>query len=145
MSALNPPRQRRFKRRFKVNKVLRDKMTEKMLERDVAFSAREISGDERIPHLKDKLLEEVTEVLEASTQAEIHEELADVLEVIHAIANVYKLPFDAIETARLHKKEERGGFEQCIHVDFVTMNTDNPAIKYYTQKPEQYPEEEYEH
>lgn len=60
--------------------------------------------------LDDKLSEEVAEYLEANDLAE----LADVLEVIHAIAKARGSSFQAVEEARLKKREERGGFDDQV-------------------------------
>ena len=59
-----------------------------------------------------KLQEEVQEYLEAQNV----EEIADVLEVLHGIAFCMGVSWDEIETARVHKREERGGFEKGIRL-----------------------------
>lgn len=61
--------------------------------------------------LKDKLREEVEEVLEEDN---IQEELADVLEVVYSIAKFQNIDFEEVEKSRLEKKEKRGGFEERI-------------------------------
>ena len=49
------------------------------------------------------------------------EELADVLEVMYAIANSFKIPFEEIEKVRLDKKEKRGGFDSKIFLKSTTI------------------------
>jgi predicted house-cleaning noncanonical NTP pyrophosphatase (MazG superfamily) len=60
--------------------------------------------------LRAKLSEEVAEVLAAETQAECVAELADVLEVLHALAAQHGLSPAELEAVRAAKHSERGGF-----------------------------------
>ena len=57
-----------------------------------------------------KLVEEVNEALAAGTSQGLAEELADVLEVVEALARLSGIPFTAVEQARVDKKIARGGF-----------------------------------
>lgn len=57
-----------------------------------------------------KLQEEVQEYLESGSI----EEMADVLEVLHGIAFHKGISWDEVESVRLRKREERGGFEKGI-------------------------------
>ncbi len=69
---------------------------------------------ERLPALLAKLQEESDELRTAASPAEQSEELADVLEVLKAIASELGKPWDAIESAAAKKRAERGGFEAGI-------------------------------
>jgi predicted house-cleaning noncanonical NTP pyrophosphatase (MazG superfamily) len=60
--------------------------------------------------LKNKLLEEVDEFLESGST----EELADILEVVHAICIFKKITYEDLEKERLVKLKKRGGFAQRI-------------------------------
>ncbi len=92
------------------------------LVRDKIPSIIETSGKtavtDRIPPanmqaaLDRKLQEEVKEFLESHSI----EEMADVLEVLHGIAFHAGIDWSRIETERLRKKEERGGFEKGIRL-----------------------------
>ena len=59
-----------------------------------------------------KLQEEVQEYLESGSV----EEMADVLEVLHGIAFHKGIPWDEVEAVRVHKLNERGGFEKGIRL-----------------------------
>ncbi|MFH8491927.1 nucleoside triphosphate pyrophosphohydrolase [Streptomyces longisporoflavus] len=63
--------------------------------------------------LRDKLGEEVAEFLEAD-EAGAPEELADVLEVVRALAADLGLDADQLEKIRAAKEGERGGFAARI-------------------------------
>ena len=92
-------------------KLVRDKIIE-----IIRNSGKEVEfyvSDEKEywERLKEKLQEEVNEVLE---EENILEEIADVLEVLHSIAEFKKNDFQEIEKKRIQKKEERGGFKKRI-------------------------------
>ena len=59
-----------------------------------------------------KLQEEVKEYLGSHSV----EEMADVLEVLHGIAFHAGIDWNQVESERLRKKEERGGFEEGIRL-----------------------------
>ena len=61
--------------------------------------------------LKAKLSEETNEVV---ADWNLHEELADVLEVIHAILDFKGINIEDLEQIRLKKKNERGWFGKRI-------------------------------
>jgi len=90
----------------KYNKLVRDKIPEIIRGRGDT-PVVEILDDERyFGALNEKLTEEVAEYLENHSI----EELADILEVIHAIAKCKGLAMDDIEQIRRDKHSERGGF-----------------------------------
>ena len=101
---------------------------------------RELERGEYLKCLSDKLIEEAKEVIQAEDEMEIAQELADVLEVINAIAIANNLSFQDIEDARLKKKAIKGGFEKGIYCSFIEMTSDHQQINYYLSKAEEYPE-----
>jgi predicted house-cleaning noncanonical NTP pyrophosphatase (MazG superfamily) len=125
---------------FLFNKLGRDKAYEKMLQNSVQIVARELRPDEKAEHFKLKLVEEANEVSAASTPAELVEELADALEVIHGFAKVLGLSIEDIEKIRVEKREAKGGFDRCIFVERVTYDESSPFYAYLLANPEQYPE-----
>ena len=66
-----------------------------------------------------KLQEEMQEFLDAHLLGEVFEELADMLEVIYAIAKVYGVTPEQLETLRWKKAEERGSFDKRIFLRYV--------------------------
>ena len=127
-------------RRFKVDKLIRDKIPEITLVDKVSSFTRELERGEYLKCLSDKLIEEAKEVIQAEDEMEIAQELADVLEVINAIAIANNLSFQDIEDARLKKKAIKGGFEKGIYCSFIEMTSDHQQINYYLSKAEEYPE-----
>lgn len=66
--------------------------------------------------VKQKLEEEVKEFL----ASENIEELADVLEIIHTIAENKKIDWDKLEQIRINKIQKNGGFSKRIVLDSIT-------------------------
>ena len=128
------------KHRFKVDKLTRDKMPDIMRSHNIDGLVRILDEEEYLMRLQDKLLEEAKEVVAAKTPDEYVEELADLLEVMHALANRLGLSYDQIEEKRQQKKQERGGFEGRVYVAYGDIASDNKNIRYYLDRPQDYPE-----
>ena len=94
------------------DKLVRDKIPE------VIRQAGKQPVTDILPHeamaaaLDRKLQEEVQEYLESSSV----EEMADVLEVLHGIAYHKGISWDEVESVRIRKRDERGGFEKGIRL-----------------------------
>jgi predicted house-cleaning noncanonical NTP pyrophosphatase (MazG superfamily) len=95
-------------------KLVRDKIAEFVLrERGEVLNTRIASPEEYMQLLKNKLVEESQEVLEANTKEELAEELGDLLEVIRAIAIKQEIVNDLF-SKREAKFLERGGFDTGV-------------------------------
>lgn len=69
-----------------------------------------------------ELLDEVEKLeLDVSTKASsgVLEELADMVEVVHAIVRSHGLTMDTVDAKRVAKRHERGGFEKRIYLEYV--------------------------
>lgn len=97
------------------NKLVRDKIPE-MIEADGKMCKTHIlSEEEYIAALEEKLNEEVAEYQADKTL----EEMADVLEVLHAICVARGYMLEELEEVRVKKAEERGGFWERIFLESV--------------------------
>lgn len=95
-------------------KLVRDKIAEfVMKERGEVLNTRVATPEEYLQLLKNKLVEESQEVLEANTKEELAEELADLLEVIRAISQREGI-IDELFKKREAKFLERGGFQTGV-------------------------------
>lgn len=65
--------------------------------------------------LERKLLEEANEVINASGEDRI-EELADLLEVMRALAFLENKTLEDVENTRVTKEEKRGGFAKRLYL-----------------------------
>ena len=98
-----------------MNKLVRDKIPE-IIESQGKIATTKIAKNEEeyYKYLKNKLLEEVNEFIEATESKHIIEELADVLEVLDAIYDFNKIDKKIIQEVKTKKFNERGGFKKKI-------------------------------
>jgi len=99
----------------KYNKLVRDKIPEIISAKGKVAFTHIADGGEYFDKLKDKLREEVDEFISEPSC----EELADVLEVVEAIA--YHKGYDRkeIERVKVRKRNGRGGFRERIILERV--------------------------
>lgn len=86
------------------------------------YSVREMSREETLERLKDKLLEEAQEVFEAygeDDKTHLKEEIADVIEVIDAILYHNDIKLDEVLAIRDAKKAKKGGFERGLFLESI--------------------------
>lgn len=128
--------------RFRVQKLIRDRLPAIMRAQGLQVFDRRLNDAEFVTALKDKLLEEAQEVVAATGQDDLIEELADVMEVIAALADASGVPLQAVEERRRAKRAERGGFDERVFNAAVEARDGLPAAEYYLAKPTQYPRED---
>jgi predicted house-cleaning noncanonical NTP pyrophosphatase (MazG superfamily) len=98
---------------MKYNKLVRDKIP----------AIIEAKGNKAVIHIADmkeyrkKLLEKLKEEMKEFFESETPEELADILEVVYALAKEAGVDKEDLETLRLRKFQERGGFDKRIVLD----------------------------
>lgn len=95
------------------SKLVRDLVPQIITNAGLAPIIRFADSEEIDGLLKEKLLEEATEAAEAGSAA-IAEELADVLEVVKALAGHHGITPDQLERVRAAKALERGSFARGI-------------------------------
>lgn len=97
------------------NKLVRDKIPEIIKQADKTPVTHTLTDDEYISELDRKLNEECAEY-----QADKSiEELADMLEVMYAIAEARGWSVSELEAVRKSKAEKRGGFKDKIYLEYV--------------------------
>ncbi|HPH05802.1 MAG TPA: nucleoside triphosphate pyrophosphohydrolase [Methylotenera sp.] len=104
-------------------KLVRDKVPESIEQKGELVTHIKVGGDQLVKALKAKLLEESIEVMDAQSTSDTLEELADVLEVVHAISKHLNISMKSIEENRKQKRNKRGGFDEGI----VLVKTTAPA------------------
>lgn len=100
------------------NKLVRDKIPEIIKNNNETPVTRILSDEEYKIELEKKLLEEYYEVIETTGKNRL-EELADMLEVMIALANLEKATLEDIMTIADEKRNKRGGFKEKIFLESV--------------------------
>lgn len=96
-------------------KLVRDRIPEIVKKQGKTAETRVAANtDEFLGFLGAKLIEESNEFIEAHDREHQIEELADVYEVLRALASTLGIEPEEIQRAQDAKREERGGFEDRI-------------------------------
>ena len=98
------------------NKLVRDRLPQIIEASGRACVTHVLGAAEYIAALDAKLQEELNEYLADGSM----EELADLLEVMMAVAEARGHSFTEVEVLRREKAEKRGGFAQRIFLETVT-------------------------
>lgn len=98
------------------NKLIRDRIPEIIETSGKTCSVHTLDSKEYINELNKKLTEELKEYQESGEL----EELADIMEVIYAIAQFKGSSIEELEKIRQEKKEKRGGFEKRMFLESVS-------------------------
>ena len=97
------------------NKLVRDKIPEIIESSDKIPYTRILDNAEYITELNRKLDEECSEFHKDKNV----EELADIMEVVYALASAIGSSPDELDQVRREKAEKRGGFEKKIFLERV--------------------------
>ena len=97
------------------HKLVRDKIVDIIKSNGEKPIYRVLNNDEYLTELHKKLFEEAKEFIEEDSI----DELADLLEVIYAIAKEKNIQLSKVEQIRLMKREKRGGFDNKIYLETV--------------------------
>ena len=102
------------------NKLVRDNMRQIILDAGRKPIMKILNQEDYINELRKKSNEELQEYLAAETNEEALEELADLLEVMHALAKVHGSSIEEVEKIRVKKAAKRGGFSDKVFLIKVT-------------------------
>jgi predicted house-cleaning noncanonical NTP pyrophosphatase (MazG superfamily) len=127
-------------RKFKQNKLWRDKTVDLLEQMGSKIHWTRLSADEFAEELKIKLLEEAQEVCHARTKEGVLEELADVLELMYAFCDLHEVSLQDVISLREKKYQERGGFQGRRFVTVAEHPAGGFGEKYCLADPDKYPE-----
>lgn len=103
-----------FDERHEFNKLVRDKIPEIIRQRGENVTTAKLESEALIKALREKLIEEAFELLDAKDMGSIVAELADIKEVIDALIKHLRVEGDAVRNVQRQKRADRGGFEDGI-------------------------------
>lgn len=98
------------------NKLVRDRIPEIIETTGKKFTTRILDNKEFIQELRKKSFEELQEYIDSKNNEEALEELADLLEIIHALSEYHGADIKKLEEIRKQKAEKRGGFKEKIYL-----------------------------
>jgi predicted house-cleaning noncanonical NTP pyrophosphatase (MazG superfamily) len=104
----------RIRRNMSLGKLVRDKIPARIAQRQEAEITRKVPREFMKGYLTGKLLEEAMEVRSAEGQEQKTIELADVYEVIRALAQAEQISLEDIVASADKKKEYAGGFDEGL-------------------------------
>ena len=111
-----------FEDKREFNKLVRDKVPSNIEQGGEVVSKARLSGEDLLRALREKLMEEAFEVLDAVDQESIVGELADVIEIVDGI--LFQLDISQAELLQRQdqKRKRAGGFKDGL----VLLETENP-------------------
>jgi predicted house-cleaning noncanonical NTP pyrophosphatase (MazG superfamily) len=96
------------------NKLVRDCIPKIIESSGKKFLTRILNNEEYITELKNKSFEELQEYVQTTNNDDAIDELADLLEIIHSLAEYHGSSIEMVEEVRKVKAEKRGGFKEKI-------------------------------
>jgi predicted house-cleaning noncanonical NTP pyrophosphatase (MazG superfamily) len=121
-------------KKYNFNKLIRSNLPERMKKEGVALFGRHLTDEEFAKELKNKLVEEASEVRETESREDLIKELADVMEVIEALTSLHDITKEEIEKERLLKGQTNGHFLAANFVDYIEVPVSNHKVIEYLEK-----------
>ena len=125
---------------FIFSKLVRDKIGQMHIDAGHKLTIKNLSGQDLVKALCEKLHEEADEVSSALSRDELIEEIADVQQVLNDLCKLQNINKDTLEDVRMKKESLKGGFTKGVYIDQVHMPVDDEWVAYYRRAPSKYPE-----
>ena len=103
----------------KYNKLVRDNIPRIIKNDGLESKTRILNEEEYEVELRKKLVEEATELSEATNIEEKIYELADIYEIIEYILMTNKIDKRQVDIMRIKKNMKKGSFEEKIFLEYV--------------------------
>ncbi len=129
--------------KFFMNKIVRDNI-DWSREPGIFSEIVDLTPEEKVHHLKKKLLEEAEEVLEAETREDLVEEIADVYEVLDALMQKADINLQEVMRVKEEKKKRKGGFDVCHFAVWGAAPETDSFVAQARKQPEKYIEVPFE-
>lgn len=120
-------------KRYQFDKLIRSKIPARMKDEGVDVNSNSLSESEYLSELKKKIIEEAREVHDAESKDDLITELADVMEVIYALAEASEISVEEIEAAKLKKCEVNGYFLPENYINYIEVSEDNHKVIEYLE------------
>ena len=126
---------------FYFRKLVRDKVLQRCLDDpQIKTFHYTLSPEEYHDELIKKLHEEVDEIDTAVLDEDLLSEIADVQEVLDAIAELHGFTKEVIQDAQDAKNHKNGAFIDRAYIEKVELDDDSEWVSILRQQPEKYEE-----
>jgi len=125
-------------RTFRLDKLVRDKIVESTEAMGGSADHHVLEGEALTTALRNKLDEEIAEL--KNGQESSLEKLADIREVIEAMAVDLGHTITELHALQYDKRRKIGGFASEHFVETVSLPEDNQWVDYYAGDPDRFPE-----
>jgi predicted house-cleaning noncanonical NTP pyrophosphatase (MazG superfamily) len=127
-------------RKFLQNKLWRDKSVETLEKAGSRITWHVLDDTAFLAQLRNKLMEEAEEVVQAKDRKEVVGELADLFEVVDAFIAVSGIKKSEILEAQIEKQKMRGSFAGRKFVEVAEHPLGSLAEQYCLADSKKYPE-----
>lgn len=103
------------------NELVRDKIIQHMRNSNATVYTKTLSQEEYVEKLKNRLFEDVEETCATDTKDELLAKLADLQEIIYALAHAMDITLEEVEAKCLNNLQERGTFSIQGMVAKITL------------------------
>ena len=124
-------------RTFKLNKLVRDKIVQLHFDMGGEVIYKTLTGKKLTDALLKKLIEEASELKTSNLSVG---ELADLKELVDALAAHLGTEKGYLSKRQAVKRKQNGGFKKGHFIDTVTLPANNKWAKYYGADPKRFPE-----
>lgn len=127
--------------KYTLGKLVRDRLPEMYAELDEVAELQRLKGDELWRALKQKFIEEASELPDSTDDKEaLTGELADLLRVITDAATLAGVTMEEIEETDAKKTAKKGGFLEGAYIETLELKDDDVWNDYYRSDPNRFPE-----
>lgn len=124
---------------FHCEKLVRDRIPDLIAEPGSEVEVLTLNRKDHITALKDKLQEEVAELLRATSREEIIDEIADVKEVLDALILKLAISQTEVDEAKRNKCFKNGGFDRGLFLKTVVAPENSVIAERFLKDPLKYP------
>ncbi|HEX8763434.1 MAG TPA: nucleoside triphosphate pyrophosphohydrolase [Candidatus Saccharimonadales bacterium] len=125
--------------RFKLSKLVRDKIVDHQIKSGAKPSFRKLDPLEHKQELINKIIEEAQEILH-SDSGQVAAEIADVQQALDDLKELCGLTDDEIMAAQKEKNDKNGAFKQGYFIDHIEIDEKDKWTAYYRENADRYPE-----
>jgi predicted house-cleaning noncanonical NTP pyrophosphatase (MazG superfamily) len=126
--------------KFRLNKLVRDKLKDEYDHDEQKAIYRKLSVSDHKKELINKIVEEAHEIRVDGQKNDIMSEVADIQQALDDLIKLCGFTKDQIEYAKQAKFDRKGGFASGIFVETLELTDDDKWVNYYRKHPDIFPE-----